>query len=135
MSEPIHPLQAMINGMGAAMQKDRAKTQLTLGRLIEILAAWPPERLIVGIGGEASYRGYYCDLAFEPSTKPEPVASVLQRCRAAMGQVYEGYKGGDFTMGANTPLWIAQWGACGDKLTGLDTTVDPIMPVTVPDEE
>jgi len=30
-----------------------------------------------------------------------------------MGKVYEGYKGGDYVMGANTPLWIGEYGSAG----------------------
>ena len=38
-----------------------------------------------------------------------------------MGQVFEGYKGGDFMMGALTPLWVAAYGNCGNKLLAINS--------------
>ena len=36
-----------------------------------------------------------------------------------MGQVFCGYKGGDFVMGALTPVWVSEYGCCGPKLMAL----------------
>jgi hypothetical protein len=36
-----------------------------------------------------------------------------------MGQVFGGYKGGDFVMGALTPVWVADYGCCGMKIMAL----------------
>jgi hypothetical protein len=33
--------------------------------------------------------------------------------------VFTGYKGGDFVMGALTPLWLASYGSCGRKLMAV----------------
>src|SRR5690606_4249490 len=63
-----------------------------------------------------SYRGYYEELAFEPA-QDMTVAQMLAAARRALGNTYEGYKGGHFTMGAGTPCWLATWGACGEELT------------------
>lgn len=131
--EPIHPLQAMADGLGAAWQKERAESQMTLGKLIAALEALSPERIIDGFGDLESYRGYYCDLAFEPNGLPRTVASLLADCRKAMGAVFTGYKGGEYMMGASTPLWIAPYGSCGDKLIGL-TQTEPITAIVAPDE-
>jgi len=38
---------------------------------------------------------------------------------SAMGQVFNGYKGGDFVMGALTPVWIASYGRLGRKIIAL----------------
>ena len=57
-----------------------------------------------------SYRGYYCDLAFERGDGTRPAAELLAECKAVMGAVFVGYKGGDFVMGALTPLWISTYG-------------------------
>ena len=46
-------------------------------------------------------------------------ADLLTDCKAAMGQVFGGYKGGDYVMGALTPLWVASYGTTGDKLMAL----------------
>ena len=110
----------MINGMSQEWQRERATTQMTLGKLIERLTAMPPETLIEGIGNPHSYRGYYCDLAFERTDERLTAGAALAMCKAAMGQVFEGYKGGDFQMGASTPVWIASYGCCGDKFMGVN---------------
>ena len=51
-----------------------------------------------------------------------------------MGEVFEGWKGGDFQMGRNTPLWSAEEGCTADKLMGLDLTGAVITLVKQPDE-
>lgn len=116
----FNPLQALVDGMNAEDQRARAASeQWTLGEMIAHLEALPTDKSVSGLGELMSYRGYYSDLAFEPTSTDETAASILQRCRAAMGEVFPGYKGGDFVMGRNTPLWVAPYGCCGDKLMGL----------------
>lgn len=126
----MHPLQAMIDGMRAAWQKERAKSQLTLGRMIALLDVLEPERLVHGLGELDSYRGYYDDLAFEPTDQRETVAALKARCQAAMGKVFKGYKGGDYMMGESTPLWVSPYGSSSStKLVDLDASKDVIVPV------
>lgn len=133
---PIHPLQALVDGMGAAWQRQRAESQMTLGKLIEELSALDPDRQVTGLGSLRSYRGYYSDLSFDPDIKQaETVGELLVRCRAAMGEVFTGYKGGDFTMGKTTPLWVAEYGCTGERLMSLNIEANPIAPVTKPEEE
>lgn len=36
-----------------------------------------------------------------------------------MGRVFSGWKGGDYVMGALTPLWVAEKGCCGQKLMAV----------------
>lgn len=48
-----------------------------------------------------------------------PAAELLSECKAAMGQVFTGYKGGDYVMGALTPVWVANYGCGGVKLITL----------------
>lgn len=127
-----HPLQAMIEGFSNQWQRERAQTQLTLGKLIAVLEALPADALVPGLHAPHSYRGYYCDLAFEREPGSwRRAADVLDDCRGAMGQVFEGYKGGEFMMGANTPVWVARWGSSGMRLMGLEPEKDPIL---VPDD-
>lgn len=124
--EPIHPLQAMLDGASAQWQKRRSQTQMTLGKLIETLKSLDPERRIVGLGDPMSYRGYYSDLSFDPSTEILTVAAALHRAKECMGEKFMGYKGGDFYMSAATPLWSANYGDCGFRIMGLNLAVDPI---------
>lgn len=65
-----------------------------------------------------SYRGFYDQLALGYSEDRRadsgwllrtPVA-VIQELEGAIGKTYEGYKGGDFVMRADTPLWVANTG-------------------------
>lgn len=129
MSEQIHPIQAMFDGISRQAAEDRAVIQMTLGELIEALEALAPDRAI-SVGGEAdSYRGYYSDLAFEPGMSGT-VGELLATCRDAMGKSFEGYKGGDYYMAANTPIWLSFYGvASGDRLMGLNIESDPVAPV------
>lgn len=119
MSNAIHPMQALVDGMSASWQRERAATQMTLGKLIERLEAMPADMLVDGIEAPHSYRGYYHDLAFEKCANKVKAGDLLAVCRGAMGEVFEGYKGGEYVMGALTPLWIADYGCCGKKLIGI----------------
>lgn len=98
--------------------------QLSLGELIQILAAWPKQddACLYDFGGLApdgldSYRGYYDQLAMGFSDKekyPNPtVAKVLEWCEAAVGKTFTGYKGGDYVMTERTPVWVANYGEAG----------------------
>jgi len=109
-------LQALMNGMSAQWQRERAATQLTLGALIATLEQMPADAQVANLRDPGSYRGYYEDLYFERHDGTRPAAELLAECKAAMGQVFTGYKGGDFVMGALTPLWVATYGCCGPKL-------------------
>jgi hypothetical protein len=112
-------MQALIDGLSAQWQRERAASQMTLGEMIETLEKMPKETKIEGLGELQSYRGYYADLSFEPETVEKTASELLAECRAAMGQVFEGYKGGDFVMGALTPLWHAEYGCTGKKIVGI----------------
>jgi hypothetical protein len=131
--EPIHPMQAMIDGMGAAWMKQRSKTQLTLSGLIKQLESVDQGRKIVGLGEPMSYRGYYSDLAFATDGAEMTVAEALKMVRDCMGQMFEGYKGGDFPMSAMTPLWSANYGGSGPRIMGLNAEKDPITLTTAPE--
>jgi hypothetical protein len=112
-------LQHLIDGMIGQWQRERAASeQMTLGELIAALEAMPADLVIAGLTKPHSYRGYYCDLAFEPCEKTT-AGELLELCRGAMGRVFTGYKGGDYTMGENTPVWVANYGDCGLRLMSL----------------
>ena len=115
----MNAMQAMMDGLSVQWQKERAAEQMTLGEVIDRLASLPPRTVISGLGKLNSYRGYYCDLAFDPHGKEKPAALLLKECRAAMGAVFTGYKGGEYQMGKSTPLWVASYGYCGKKLMAI----------------
>lgn len=112
--------QALIDGMNAQAQRERAGTQLTLGGLIAALEAMPDGVDVANLFYPHSYRGYYCDLALERAEGTRPAAGLLADCRAAMGETFQGWKGGDYMMGKTTPLWVSEEGtASGLKLMSV----------------
>ena len=131
----MHPLQAMVDGWSQQWQKDRAESQMTLGQLIEALKDLPPDRLVVGFGRPDSYRGYYCDLSFEPAEAQQGSAELLAICEGCMGRVFQGYKGGDYVMGELTPLWFAEYGETGDRLMGLNIDNELVSPILAPEDD
>lgn len=66
-----------------------------------------------------SYRGYYRELAFEPSGTTT-IGSMLEAAEGADGATYEGWKGGDFTMSDYSDCHIAVEGDCGEELSPLE---------------
>lgn len=112
----MNQLQVMMDEMSAEWQRQRSATQMTLGKLITRLETLSPETMI-GLSEPHSYRGYYSDLAFEPAKSS--IKDALVFCRSALGKVFEGYKGGDFQMGENTPVWVAHYGSCGQKIMSI----------------
>lgn len=132
---PMEPYQAMMDGMSAAWQRKRAATQMTLGKLIGALEGLGGDRLLTGFGDPHSYRGYYDDLSFAPTLVRRTAGDLLNVVRSdCMGRTFTGYKGGEFMMGENTPVWIAEWGATGERLMGLDTESKVVRPITQPEE-
>lgn len=112
-------LQQFINQMSNNWKQERSRTQMTLGKIISELESLPQEKLIEQIADAHSYRGYYEDLAFERTGGTETVSELLSTCKVCLGEVFEGYKGGDFQMDESTPLWISHYGSCGVKITGI----------------
>jgi hypothetical protein len=122
-------LQAMTDGLSLQWQKERAETQLTLGTLIDKLKVMDPNEPVPMLYAPHSYRGYYIDLAFEWNQNvTQPASTLLELCKSCMGEIFDGYKGGEFQMGRNTPLWAASWGAIGDKIIDLNGPVMLIEP-------
>lgn len=124
----VHPLQALVDGMNAHAQTERTPDGMTLGSLIAWLESKPQDAVVRKLGPLDSYRGYYCDLAFAPYGE-RTVGMVLAECRQAMGQVFTGYKGGEYVMGATTPLWSAEYGSCGPRIVAM-TENAPYEPCT-----
>lgn len=62
-----------------------------------------------------SWRGIYRELAigFSEGAEPLTVTEFYKMLKGALGKTYMGYKGGDFTMSKQTPLWVANQGNSG----------------------
>lgn len=115
-------VQTILNEMTAQWQKERAETQMTLGKMIKFLESMPATVKIRGLGKLESYRGYYSDLAFEPIPGKRKATDVLVDCKTAMGKTFCGYKGGKYVMDELTPLWIAHYGMCGKKILSISAS-------------
>jgi hypothetical protein len=95
---------------------------MTLGELIAVLETAEPDLVLpLGFSNPHSYRGDYMDLAFEPTVNVT-VGAMLADARTALGNTYQGWKGGDYTMDAYTECWLAEEGSSADS-----ETVGPIL--------
>jgi hypothetical protein len=118
-------IQKLFDAMSNVSRLTRSGYHLTLGEAIELLKALDPEAPIrtedgLGVGNVCSYRGYYSDLGFKPVPRKTSVIEVLSDLEAALDQTFEGYKGGDFRIGPETPLWLSPYGdASGDAVMGI----------------
>ena len=89
---------------------------LCLSEIISELELHDADKVLpLGFRTPHSYRGSYYDLAFEPAENIT-VGEMLAAAREANGKTYEGWKGGDFTMGDWTPCWLAWQGDCGESI-------------------
>ena len=129
-------LQKLVDSMNETSRLTRAQYQLTLGGLIERLENVDGAASVsfgngIAPGNPESYRGYYSDLAFEPSSDPVSAADLLAICRGALGQTFEGYKGGDFVMSDDTPLWLSDYGiASGIAIMDVIDNGDSVLLAT-----
>lgn len=93
---------------------------LTLGDLIARLERenreHPGKRIRIGFIHPHSYRGDYADLAVEIG-HDVTIEDMLKDVQFALGQTYEGWKGGDYTMHEHTQVWLVdERGDCGESL-------------------
>lgn len=81
---------------------------LTLGEVITALSAHDPDkRLKVGFRHPHSWRGDYSELAFE-AAENVTVRDMLDEAKTAVGTTFQGWKGGDYTMDADTFVWLVR---------------------------
>ena len=114
-------IQEIVDAQVAKERNERMKTsnQLMLGELIILLDKAKNKDLPVVFDCSEyrpvslnSWRGAYEELAINYSNEDPPLSckQLLRECRKAVGTIFQGYKGGDFKMGKNTPLWVANYG-------------------------
>ena len=141
-------MQTLLNN---AVKAQRARelaesNQLTLGELIlkvEAIANQVKERM--GTADEPlvqydfeylyptalnSWRGIYAELAlnfvhqdYENKNKQLNISQFLELLRGAVGKEYTGYKGGEFVMSRQTPIWVANYGNSG-RTAVVDVKLD-----------
>lgn len=98
------------------MKKHR-QDQMTLGELIAALKRMPANEVVIFDFGRFvpqdlySYRGYYEDLAVgyaQVDWDDQPkVSAFLASLEAAVGKSFYGWKGGNYTMDTDTPVWVS----------------------------
>ncbi len=101
---------------------DHSKYHLTLGKFRDYLAnLGDPDIQVVTEAGESiglggSYRGFYDHYAFEIVPFKRTVGDFLVDLNdVIIGKVYEGYKGGNYIMTEDTPLWISDYGVASGR--------------------
>jgi hypothetical protein len=94
--------------------------QMTLGKMIDVLRRKDPKASVYldfvhfRPKGIHSYRGYYDQIAIGYATDVDPtVKDVLEMLEGAVGQTFTGYKGGEYGMDWDTPVWIANHNESG----------------------
>lgn len=114
---------------------------ITLGELISELEKRPQEQSICyDFGGllpsyVSSWRGVYAHLALgwedyyqrqrrKPKSERPSVAEILADLKSAVGQTFEGWKGGEFEMGLRTPVW------CDNCGTATSTGIVGVHPLS-----
>ena len=130
-------LQKLVDALGDSNRRTQSDYHLTLGAAIDQLEN-VPETLAIKFDWNGSspkspdsYRGYYSDLAFESRSEPTTVGSFIADCRRSVGATFEGYKGGDFVMMRDTPLWASEWGhSSGRAIIALAIGDDTVILVT-----
>ncbi len=135
----MNNIQQFVDAMAAQWQMERSQKQVTLGELIASLKAADPSIPVTVNGGGSiayphSYRGYYSDIAFQPSNERATVAEVLAIVEPCLGQTFEGWKGGDFTMGKSTPVFVSWEGQTGMAMTTAGVR-DGAFHITAEEEE
>lgn len=132
-------LQKALDAFMAGGQSERSNYHVTLGKLIAALSAADSKTPVYyiedgeqrGVGSLESYRGYYSDLSFQPAGTVSTVGDVLTECMSAMGKTFTGYKGGDYVMDDDTPLWISHHGtASGLAIIAVAATSGEVWLVT-----
>ena len=109
-------IQDVFNALSEGNRNTRSQYHLTLGGLISALSGVPSDAFVfidgtkAGIKSPHSYRGYYSDLSFEKSTEPKTVSETLETAKSCIECCFQGWKGGEYIMKEDTPLWIAKEG-------------------------
>lgn len=90
---------------------------LTLGAVIEYLRTQDQTKIVpMGLGEVSAFR-WCCEIvAFSP-VKNIKVSEMLTNAEAAVGEVFEGYKGGLHRMSLTSPCHLAGYACDGEPIT------------------
>ena len=111
------------NAVLASRQKTLANSdQLTLGEMIlkveHLLTTKKGDESVVYDFGYLfpteidSWRGSYSELALDYKTdgNRKSLTDFCSMLKGAVGKEFTGYKGGEFIMNKNTPVWVSNYG-------------------------
>ena len=121
-------MSELISALQSVNDESRKEYHVTLGEMVDFLDRLNKDGLIshndsyLIVDELNSYRGYYSDLAFyvrkaTPDEEPTTVGTLLKDLKWTIGSTFQGYKGGEFPMTKNTPLWIeyGEWRDCSNE--------------------
>lgn len=114
---------------------------MRLGDLIDTLEGFAPDTPVFYGPSErpsefTSWRGRYDELTLVPGNKPMTVGKLLDLARKADGGTFTGYKGGEYTMSRDTPVWADDYGDCNyNAITGIVSASGSLVLVTQVIEE
>lgn len=128
-------LQGFMDAISDAGKNTRSDYHLTLGKLILFLRKVHEDTPVVcldggSVGSAHSDRGYYSDLAFSPTKEIHTAVEVLVEAEKVLDQTLTGYKGGDFVMDENVPLWVAHYGECGPGIVDIQMQDGKVLLIT-----
>lgn len=116
-------LQTYLNNAMTASRNEELKSMdvLLLGELVAKLEAIADKTKKVMFDFDDqkptpldSWRGIYAELAFGFSKEVSPtVEDIYLDAKHAVGKKFQGYKGGEYIMGKQTPIWVANYGDSG----------------------
>jgi len=131
-------MQEYLDSMVKGARKNRLSSsdQLTLGEVLEKLEPIVKnQKYVIGKYKEeanvmfdfeyffptdiSSWRGAYDELAlniktYEGETKPLTITQFYNLLKDCIGKEFYGYKGGDYVMDIDTPIWVANYGNSGN---------------------
>lgn len=127
----------------------KVEGQLTLEELVNLLeqcddkayVSYDWEPAMPDIKGFCSYRGYYEDLALGVQTgyaaaESLKVAGLKRALQDAVGETFEGWKGGEYVCRRDTALWASYaGGASGYAIVGIKDEGWSVKLLTKKEEE
>lgn len=117
-------IQKLFDTISESARDTRKNYHMTIDSLTEVIAALPDRTIPVvfdydtdqSVSDIDSYRGYYADLALTPDTDIISAEQLYVKLKQAHGAEFTGYKGGEFVMDGDTPLWAAYYGSTGPAI-------------------
>lgn len=134
-------MQLIWNNISKMQSKLRATDMITLGEFIKELEKYPRDWSIIIEPFSlipdyfCSYRGYYEDLCLTYTADWEygekvTVGDILDKAKNAVNKEFAGYKGGEFLMTEDTPLWVSKDYSCtGVTIAGFERVYDGLLAI------